>query len=572
MTISTQTYIYQRLLKIARCTSILFTSALLNCSCARIMAPEGGPKDTTPPRLTKVYPTQESTDFKDKVIKLYFDKAIEAKDIYNELVVTPKLQKLEKKPSYTYNVRGNTLKLTLAVPLEEQTTYTFNFNDTVRDITEGNIAEDTKLTFSTGDHIDAMYVTGQVLHLMTYKPASKVLVTLHKANGEDLNILNSPPDYLVKADVEGKFKIDHVKQGKYHISASTSKENQLIADPGVDEYGFLKTPIDLTTIPAENVILPILEADVRAFKLQGQKPQDQYFELRFSKPVLDYTLTLAKQYKRFRKSSTLYSHLVENKQVIRVYNTLGLLEEDSLEAHLTAKDALGTVIEENITVQFRETRKQNNPASYTFEPAAGTAIRSNFVGIMTVNKPIKEVITEQLSFVFNGQDKVHINAEDLQFNAQRDVITIKKKLDPSVLVPQRNKGSEEGVVLQMAEGAFVTVEGDSSKAMRYAYTLRNAKEYGKISGTVTTEAPGFIVQLLDTNYKVVAEIRNEHNYQFQEVAPGSYKLRVLVLKAQDAEWSFGNIHERQEPDPVVFYPADVAMIANWEVEGIDFGF
>jgi hypothetical protein len=252
------------------------------------------------------------------------------------------------------------------------------------------------------------------------------------------------------------------------------------------------------------------------------------------------------------------------------------LEEDNLEAHLSAKDVLGTVIEENVTIQFKEGKSQNKPVSYTFKPTSGTAISPDFVGTMTVNKPVKEVVADQLVFVFNNQDIVRINTTDLQFNAQRDVITITKQLDPRMLIPQKNKnqGSEKavGLVLQMAEGAFVTVEGDNSKAMRHTYTFRDPKAYGTIKGTVTTKAPGFIVQLLDREYNVIDSIRNEHHYQFNEVAPGNYRLRLLVLQDKEDEWYFGNIYERKDPDPVVFYPADVAVIANWEIGSIDFVF
>ena len=555
--------------KVAHRTLVIVILALFTYSCARIMAPEGGPKDTILPKLIQVFPTQESTGFKHKIIKLVFDKEIEVSDIYNKLVVTPRLQKLENKPSYTYKVAGNTLTLTLEAPLEEETTYTFNFNDAIRDITEGNVAEHTVLTFSTGAHIDAMCVTGKVRYLMTDQSAAKVLVGLHKADNEGLNMLDNPPDYFVKADDEGKFKLDHVKKGKYYIYASTCKDHQLTVDPSTDEYGFLKEPIDLTTVSTENVVLSILKADVRALKLQSQQPQGQYFELSFNKPVVDYTLALTH---RFKKPSTLYSHLVEDQQVIRVYNTFGLLEEDSLEAHLTAKDALGIVLEEKVTIQFREGRSQDNPTAYAFEPAAGTAIRPDFVGTITVNKPVKEVVADQLFFVFNNQKKVHINTEDLQLNTQRDVISIKKQLDPSIL--KLNKGIEEKekIVLKIDEGAFVTVEGDSNKATRHAYTFRHPKEYGTIQGTITTKAPGFIIQLLDLKNNVIDSIRNERNYQFNEVAPGSYKLRILVLQDKEGAWCFGNIHDWEEPDPVIFYPADVAVIANWEVEGIDFFF
>jgi hypothetical protein len=550
--------------------------ALFNDSCARIIAPAGGPEDVTPPQLIRVSPAQDSIGFKGKVIRLIFDKEIEVRDVYNKLVVTPRLRELDKRPSYTYSIRGKTLKLTLHVPLEEGTTYTFNFNDAIQDITEGNIAAEPVLTFSTGDYVDAMYVTGKVNHLMTQLPAEKVLVALYKADNKHLNILNSLPDYVTRTDREGYFKLDHIKKGQYYMYASTNKEYQLLGNPGVDEYGFLKHPIDLTVVPRDNVALFILKADVRDFKLQRQQPQDQYFELSFNKPVEHYTLALVRQSKRLKKCPTLYSKLVADKQIIRVYNTFGRLEEDGLKAHLTAKDILGNVIEENVSIHFREGNYQNHPASYTFEPTSGTAIRPDFTGTMTVSKPIKEIVADYLCFDLNGQEAVRIDTQDLQFNAQRDVITIKKQLNLRIVTPPGGKDKaskgEERLVLHMAQGAFVTVEGDSSKAMSYVYTFRHPEEFGIIKGTVTTEAPGFIVQLLDLKNNIIDSVRNKHNYQFNAVAPGSYRLRLLVLRDKEGEWNFGDIYERREPDPVVFYPADVAVIANWEIEGIDFAF
>ena len=560
--------------RVARRTLALAALEFFTCSCARIMVPEGGPKDTIPPKLILTFPTQESVGFKGKTIKLVFDKEIEVADIYNKLVVTPRLQKLKNRPSYTYSVRGKTLKLTLEAPLQEDTTYIFNFNDAIKDTTEGNIAEGLVLTLCTGDHIDTMYVTGQVKHLMTHEPAAKVLVALCRVDNNSLNIFDNPPDYCVKTDETGKFKLGHVKEGKYYIYASTNRDNQLTVDPGEDAYGFLKNPIDLTTTPLENVILSILKADVREFKLQSQQPQGQYFELSFNKPVANYTLTLVQLPKRPKESPILYSHLVEDKQVIRVYNTFGLLGEDSLEAYLTAKDELGKVLEEEITIQFGEQRSQNDPVSYAFEPTTGTAIRPSFAGTMTINKPLKEVVVDRLSFVFNNK-KIPVNTTELQLNTQRDIITITKEFTSTLLQLQENgnkEGEEVRLVLQMEEGAFVTAEGDSSKAMRYVYTLRNPKGYGTIQGTITTKAPGFIVQLLDLEYNVIDSLRNEYNYQFNGIAPGSYKVRLLILQEKEGEWCLGNIHERQEPDPVVLYPADVAVIANWKVRGIDLSF
>ena len=208
--------------------------------------------------------------------------------------------------------------------------------------------------------------------------------------------------------------------------------------------------------------------------------------------------------------------MVDDKQIIQVYNTFKPSEEDSLKAHLNAKDAAGTIIEESITLRFKKSNGQHASAVYTFLPHSGTAVGSTFTGTMTVNKPVREVIADRLAFVLNGKDIMRLDSSNIQFNTQRNKITVSKQLDWSMATSRKNgntkREEKETLVLQMAEGAFVTIEEDSSEAMRYVYTRKNSEEYGTIKGTVTTQVPGFIVQLLDSENNVIDSIRNKHNY------------------------------------------------------------
>jgi len=562
-------------LRIACLGLVSTTLYLFAGGCAQVTPLEGGPMDTIPPQLISSYPTHESTGFRDKKIQLTFDKEIEVQDIYNRLIVTPRLAKLEGKPSYTYKVRGNTLYLELASPLEEGTTYTFNFNDAIKDIREGSVAENPIITFSTGDQLDAMYVTGMVKHLMTDQPANNVLVSLYKVTEEDtlLHILNSTPDYFTKTNEEGYFKLEHIKQGQYRIYAGQSKENKLTIEPGKEAYGFLKDPIDLAA-PIEDLMLAIVQADVTEFKVQGKQPQGPYFEINFSKPVIKYTLTLVHRPKRF-KEAHLYSNLIENGHAIRVYNTFGLLEEDSLEAHLTAEDAMGNQLAETVNIHFKEGRTKKEPLAYTVTPPAGTQVKPAFEASIKLNKPVKSVVADKLFFIVHGKDTVQIKPEDIHLDAQNVAINIQKQLGA---YPAAHNNSEEAtnaqaaLMLYIAKGAFLSVEKEPNEAASYPYSFKSPQGCGTIKGKVATQAPGFIIQLLNEQYEVVDEIRNEPYYQFQEVLPGSYRLRVLVLQDRDAPWRFGNINQLELPDPVLFYPHELAIVANWELDYIDFEF
>lgn len=566
---------------------LLAALLLLTDACANVMAPQGGPKDTKAPQIVSATPSHESTHFQGKELTLVFDKNIKFDP--KKLRVTPKLEKRDGKPSYTHVTWGNKLILKLQVPLAPDTTYTFNFSGAVKDLTEGNVAQNVALTFSTGAQLDAMSVSGYVIYHMTNHLIPKACVMLYDAEGAEAaqkNILNSLPDYYCYTNEKGAFTLKHIRPGRYHIYAATGGNAEQLStlkvDPGKDIYGFLREPIDLSVSAQQDIVIPILQADIRPLKLLGQGPQHQYFELRFNKPIKEtYTLALARRYKRLQGDHTLYSHLVDNGHIIRVYNTAGLLEEESLQANLKATDAvLGNTVEQPVTIRFTEkrARHQTIAATYNFTPASGAAIKSQFAGTMRLNKPAKAVEADKISFVLPGEKVIVLQPQDLTLNAQRDVVTINKTLDFSLLANnspktslKAQKGTQpaEEIALHIASGAFRTVEGDSNEDMQYAYTVKNPKAYGTIEGKVTTQVPGFIVQLLDMEYNVVDEVRNTPDYQFREVAPGNYRVRLLILADKDGEWRCGNLHERREPDPVRIHAETVGVVANWAIKGID---
>jgi hypothetical protein len=418
-----------------------------------------------------------------------------------------------------------------------------------------------------------------VKYLMTDEPAKNILVSLYRfveePDADTLHILNSNPDYFTKTNEEGYFKLDHIKEGKYRIYAGQSEENKLTIDPNKEPYGFLKEPIDLNQ-PVEDISIVIVQADVTDFRLQGTQPQGPWFELNFSKAVVQYQLKLMHQLKRF-KEGILYSNLIEKGQTIRVYNTLGLLEEDVLEALLVAEDAMGNTLQDTVSIQFRERKTNKEPLKYTFDPLSGTKIKPDFFeGHIVANKPIKKVQPANIFFLANDQDTIHVSDQDIHFNEHQDSITIQKQFSPAVFgriaAPLSPEATQQSLTLHLAQGAFLSVEQEPNEAATYKYTLKNPQECGIIKGRIITQAPGFIIQLLNEQYEVVAEIRNKANYEFKEVLPGAYRLRVLALRDQDAAWCFGNIYKLEMPDPVIFYPHELPIVANWELDYIDVEF
>lgn len=201
-------------------------------SCARQSAPTGGPKDTIPPVLVRAIPPNEAINFNDKEIQLLFSETVILNAPKEQLIVTPTIGK-----EYKIVNRKNSVILTFEDPLEDSTTYTFNFRESVQDITEKNPVRNLQLAYSTGTYIDSLSIEGTVFDMLRGKEIKDATVALHVEN-DTFNILEDPASYFTKTDEKGKFKISHLKPDNYYLYAFEDKNRNLIVNSRTESYGF----------------------------------------------------------------------------------------------------------------------------------------------------------------------------------------------------------------------------------------------------------------------------------------------------------------------------------------------
>src|SRR6187549_611687 len=188
--------------------------ALTLLSCASPKAPTGGPKDETPPAIIWDESTpNKQTYFKDDKITITFDEWITLKEVNTQLVISPFL---EESPEVT--LKGKSIIITLPDTLKEETTYTFNFGNSIADLNEGNVLGNFSFTFSTGAVLDSSKLTGVVLDAVKMKPAENIWVMLYPV-GEDSAVYKRKPDYVAKTNKEGQWTIENIRTDSFNVVA-----------------------------------------------------------------------------------------------------------------------------------------------------------------------------------------------------------------------------------------------------------------------------------------------------------------------------------------------------------------
>ena len=192
---------------------LLITQILVQTGCANIIPPMGGARDSLPPALINVKPADSTKNFKDNRITFSFDEYVEIQDVQKNLIVSPV-------PKVTPNVerRLNTIVVKLRDTLDNNTTYTLDFGNSIKDLNEGNILKNFSYVFSTGTYFDSLQLKGRVILAKDASVDTTLTVMLHK-NISDSALVKEKPRYVTKVDNNGNFRFHNLPPGTYALYA-----------------------------------------------------------------------------------------------------------------------------------------------------------------------------------------------------------------------------------------------------------------------------------------------------------------------------------------------------------------
>ncbi len=219
--------------------SIILGVMIFSHSCANTTTPpSGGPKDTIPPVVTKIYPALGAVNVPREKTKLeiVFNEYVQVKDP-KSLFLSPPLEKAPK-----HKLKGKGVVITFESPLDSAKTYTLDLTNAIADNNEGNMFPGFTLVFSTGDKIDSMVVTGIVQDCNTLQPLKGATVMLYKDQA-DSAIFLSRPDAAVKTDQWGFFALRNIQDTVYRMYAIIDENNNNKYDPDAEKVAFIDTLI-----------------------------------------------------------------------------------------------------------------------------------------------------------------------------------------------------------------------------------------------------------------------------------------------------------------------------------------
>lgn len=514
---------------------------LMFVQCARRGSPTGGPEDENPPVLVRALPEANATQFEDTRIRLYFDEYIKFNKLKEQLIISPPL------PTSAYNItpQGSAAKyiqIDLNDTLHANTTYSFNFGQSIVDNNEGNPYPYFKYVFSTGKYVDSLVVRGTIGDAFNREADNFVSVMLYAVDStySDSIIYKKQPTYLTNTlDSLAFFEIANAKAGQYLLVAQKDVANNYRFDQQVDKIAFSSSFIELPTDSLFHLDLFLEKADFsfgRSFQAGqnrigfGYIGDPEGIDVELITPLPDSIKTTIS----FDKETDTLYFWYKN---LAVDSLLFELKRDTLAKEVVHR--LRPEVLDSLTLSLSHNGRINLADSLR----------------ITTNTPIDK-IDNRLIKLFD-KDTVPVPFEVLVEN-------------PHDLRVEFEMLPNDNYQLELLPGAISDFFETSHDTLKYAFRTPSRTDFGGLYLQVF-DVPSYpiIIQLTDENEEVVRSLyvtETQRQYPFLLLKPNKYYLRVIVDENQNGVWDSGRYLERRHPEPVYHYEPLLDVRANWELQ------
>ena len=519
---------------------ILFLLVLTIISCAKRGSITGGLKDTLAPVLKVSFPKNFSTDFKGNEIKLTFDEYIKLKDLNKQLIISPPMK---YEPLITPTSVSKFINIKILDTLQPNTTYSFNFGQSIADNNEGNPYNQFKYVFSTGAFIDSLTLGGTVKDAYNKEVESFVSVMLYEVNDtfKDSVVYNEVPRYVTNTlDSLKTFKLENLRAGKYLLVAMKDYNSNNKFNPAKDKIGFNKQFI---SIPNDTVYELKLFKEVLALKaFKPVQASGNRLILPYQGKINDVKITLK------NGESVLPTIITKFPKKDSLQLWYKPLKADSL-ALAVAKDNY----QGNFTLKIKEQKKDSIKISAV---QAGTLnFRERFT--LETATPLTKFDNSKIKLTNKDSVSVDFTTEYDDFN-QRLFFDFKR--EPS-----------EKYTFKIMPGALTDYLEQSNDTLTYTLNTRNLADFGNLSVNLqNVKRFPVIVELSNEKGDILATEYSESNtkVEFNLVEPALFWLRAIYDDNKNKEWDSGNYLEKRQAEEVIYFSTAVDVRANWDVEQV----
>ena len=591
-------------------------TTLLLASCAnRGQGPQGGPRDSIPPVVMKETPLNGTLNFTGKEIVVQFDEYIQLDDVQKTVLISPPQQTPPEVKAI-----GKKLSVVFQEDLIDSTTYTLDFGPAICDYNEKVPLEGYVFSFSTGDVIDSLAISGKLYDAATLNPMPFVMVGIHR-NLSDSALSTIPFTRITRTDSEGNFIIHNIHAGTYRLYALNDISRDYIYQPGealayadslivpscrIEEHTdtIWKDTLGIDLLTGDTLFTRLVDStythqvthfypdslilwcfeeskqrryfqrvfreEQHVFSLVFSAPQDTLPIIRSLRPSEVDSLGNDSSWVDFLQHSMLQASFNKDTLTFWLTDSLAIgMDSIYLQMQYKVTDSLYNLVDKIDTVLavYRHPRLSEK-ARETYER----------------NKRNRKLeLKTNASSKFEIYDTIRVlsafpidSLNDDMFHLWQKVDTILKPMAVK-LEKKDSMGMEVYIMakllpeasyqLKIDSAACIDIYGICNDSIETTLKLKSKEEYSSL--TVKLEAFDSLarIQLLNDKDEVIRELpATNDGTKFEYLAPTTYYLRLYIDLDGDGKWTTGDWLLKRQPEPIYYFPKKLKLRANWDFE------
>lgn len=599
----------KRLRRIHTLTWAFGLMMVLVASCAKMGNPDGGWYDETPPKVIGATPEDGGLNVTSRKIHINFDEFIKIDNPTANVVISPpQIEAAEIKG------QGKRISIELMDSLKPNTTYTIDFSNAISDNNEGNPLGNYTYSFSTGDHIDTLEVSGYVVAAETLEPVAGILVGLYSDLSDSIFRLQ-PMLRVSRTDSWGKFVVKGIAPGKYRIYAlqdadgdyKFGQKSEMLAfnhdiivptsKPDIRQDTTWVDSLHIKAIdrvgythflPDDICLRAFTEIQTNRYLVKTERKEADHFTFYYSygDSILPSLRGL-----NFNAEGAFMIDATPKKDTINYWiRDTALVNQDTLSMevkhHIT--DTLGVLRLQTDTISLiskqpyaKRLKEQQKELENWQKDIAKKKKRGETVDSIIPPKQLELSITPSGEMDpdqnVNISSKVPLNDVDtamvhLYVKPKGDSLWYKEpyELQRTGAMGYTLKASwrpENEYSLEADSATFSNIYGLVSKPIKQGLKVRSTEAYATLLVTVQQMAGKHLIgQLLDGSDKVVKEVRDSTGQlEFFYLKEGKYYLRMIVDDNDNGIWDTGDFEKDVQPEWVYYYPEEIECKAKWDV-------
>ena len=580
---------------------------LLVASCARMGQPDGGWYDETPPKVIGANPADGGVNVNSKKVSIYFDEFIKLDNPTEKVVVSPpQLETPEIKAA------GKKITVSLVDSLKPNTTYTIDFSDAISDNNENNPMGNYTYSFSTGEVIDTLQVSGYVLESENLEPIKGILVGLY-SDQADSAFKTKPMLRVSRTDSRGRFVIKGVAPGSYRIYALQDMDGNYMFNQKSEKIAFNHDIIvpsckpdvrqDTTWVdslhiksidqvsythflPDDIVLRAFTETLTDRYFLKSERKDANNFSLFFS--YGDSILPSIRGLNFDAKDAFIVEATQKKDSITYWLRDTALVNQDTLRLEMTYRmsDSTGVLKNQTDTLELlskipfakrqkqlakeleewtkkqEKLKKKGEPYDSVMPPKA-LEVQVQSVSQLDPDKNIKFNFPTPLAKVDTAGIHLYAKHDTLWYRAPFEFRPIKNK--EYELLGEWRPDIEYS--LEVDSAAFKDIYGLVSKPIKQGFKVSSLDEYGTLLVNITSlnDQP-LLVQLLNGQDQVVKETKAVNGVaEFYYLKPDKYYMRMIVDRNGNGRWDTGDYDKDEQAEEVYYYPTYIECKAKWDI-------